>query len=84
VDQNKKPVGSPADAEGFADYLLQAQTATREIELDGAKKNALYVKIPMVANFENKQAEKYSQHVEKFAAQYQISPSLCAPLSNGK
>jgi len=76
VDQNKKPVGSPADAEGFADYLLQAQTATREIELDGAKKNALYVKIPMVANFENKQAEKYSQHVEKFAAQYQISPSL--------
>ena len=76
VDQNKKPVGSPADAEGFADHLLQAQAATREIELEGAKKNALYVKIPMVANFENKQAEKYSQHVEKFAAQYQISPSL--------
>ena len=76
VDQNKKPVGSPADAEGFADYLLQSQAATREIELDGAKKNALYVKIPMVANFENKQAEKYSQHVEKFAVQYQISPSL--------
>lgn len=76
VDQNRKPVGSPADAEGFADHLLQAQAATREIELDGARKNALYVKIPMVANFENKQAEKYSQHVEKFAAQYQISPSL--------
>ncbi|MGA9033203.1 MAG: murein transglycosylase domain-containing protein, partial [Sulfuricaulis sp.] len=76
VDQNKKPVGSPADAEGFADYLLQAQTATREIELDGAKKNALYVKIPMVANFENKQAAKYSHFVEQFATQYQISPSL--------
>jgi len=76
VDQNRKPVASPADAEGFADHLLQAQAATRAIELDGAKKNALYVKIPMVANFENKQAEKYSQHVEKFAAQYQISPSL--------
>jgi membrane-bound lytic murein transglycosylase C len=30
----------------------------------------------MVANFENKQAEKYSSFVEKFAAQYQISPSL--------
>lgn len=76
VDQNRKPVGSPAEAEGFADYLLQAQAATREIELDGAKKNALYVKIPMVANFENKQAEKYSHYVNQFASQYQISPSL--------
>ena len=76
VDQNKKPVVSPADAEGFADHLLQAQAATRAIELDGAKKSALYVKIPMVANFENKQAEKYSSFVEKFAAQYQISTSL--------
>jgi membrane-bound lytic murein transglycosylase C len=76
VDQNKKPVATPVDAEGFADYLLQAQTATREIDLDGAKKNALYVKIPMVANFENKQAEKYSHFVEQFASQYQISPSL--------
>lgn len=76
LDQRKQPIATPAVAEGFADYLLQSQTATRAIELDGAKKNALYVKIPMVANFENKQAEKYSQHVEKFAKQYQISPSL--------
>ncbi|MGA9032825.1 MAG: transglycosylase SLT domain-containing protein, partial [Sulfuricaulis sp.] len=36
----------------------------------------LYVKIPMVANFENKQAAKYSHFVEQFATQYQISPSL--------
>ncbi|MDO8706135.1 MAG: murein transglycosylase domain-containing protein [Sulfuricaulis sp.] len=76
VDQNKKPLAAPADAEAFADHLLQTQTATRAIELDGAKKNALYVKIPMVANFANKQAEKYSHFVERFAAQYQISPSL--------
>ena len=76
VDQNNKSVAAPADAEGFADHLLQSQAATREIELDGARKKALYVKIPMVANFENKQAEKYSHIVEQFASQYQISPSL--------
>ena len=76
VDQNNKPVASPADAEGFADHLLQAQASNREIALDDARKNALYVKIPMVANFANKQAEKYSHIVEQFAAQYQISPSL--------
>jgi len=76
LDQRKQPIATPAAAEGFADYLLQAQATTRTVDVDGGKKNALYVKISMVPNFENKQAEKYSAHVEKFAKQYQISPSL--------
>ena len=76
LDQRKQPIATPAAAEGFADYLLQAQATTRTVNVDGGKKSALYVKIPMVPNFENKQAEKYSAHVEKFAKQYQISPSL--------
>lgn len=76
VDQHQKPIVSPADAENYADYLIQAKAATRTVELEGGKKNALYVKFPMVANFQHKQAEKYSHWVTKFAAQYQISPSL--------
>ena len=76
VDQHNRPIATPALAESFADHLLQTQAATRAVELDGGRKNALYVKIVMVPNFENKQAEKYRQHVEKFAGQYQISPSL--------
>ncbi len=76
LDQHKHSIATPAAAEGFADYLLQSQTATRPVDVDGGKKNALYVKIPMVPNFENKQAEKYSQLVTRFAAQYQVSPSL--------
>lgn len=76
VDQNKKPIGTPAEAEGFADYLLQSQAATREVDVDNGKKKALFVKFSMVPNFENKQAEKYSHLVTKFAEQYKISPSL--------
>ncbi len=76
VDQNKKPIASPAEAEGFADHLLKTSTATREVALDSGKKKALYVKFAMVPNFENKQAEKYSHLVTKFAEQYKVSPSL--------
>lgn len=76
VDHNKKPIGSPAEAEGFADHLLKSQAATREVDIDNGKKKALYVKFAMVPNFENKQAEKYSHLVTKFAEQYKISPSL--------
>ena len=76
LDQNKKPIASPVEAEGFADHLLKAQVATREVELEGGKKQARYVKFAMVPNFQNKQAEKYSQAVTKFAEQYKISPSL--------
>jgi len=76
VDQHNQPIATPALAENFAAHLIQTQAATRAVELDGIRKNALYVKIAMVSNFENKQAEKYRQHVEKFARQYQISSSL--------
>jgi membrane-bound lytic murein transglycosylase C len=76
VDQNKKSIASPVEAEGFADHLLKTQTATREVDLDNGKKTALFVKFLMVPNFENKQAEKYSHLVTKFAEQYKVSPSL--------
>ena len=76
VDQNKKPIASPVEAEGFAGHLLKTQATTREVELDNGKKKALFVKFPMVPNFENRQAEKYSHLVAKFAAQYKVSPSL--------
>lgn len=76
VDQNKKAIASPVEAEGFADHLLKTQAATREVDLDNGKKKALFVKFSMVPNFENKQAEKYSHLVTRFAEQYKVSPSL--------
>lgn len=76
VDRDNRPIATPALAEGFADHLIRAQAATRVVELEDGRKTALYVKIPMVPNFGNKQAAKYSRYVERFAEKYRISPSL--------
>ena len=76
VDQNGKPVGMPAEAESFAAYLIENRAATRAVELEDGRKSALYVKFPLVANFEDRQAEKYRGLVNKYAGRYQISPSL--------
>lgn len=75
-DQQGKAVSTPAQAEGFADYLLEKQAATRKVEVKEGAKDALYVSIAMVANFQNKQAEKYRVTVDKYAAQFKVSPSL--------
>ena len=75
LDHRRREIGSPADAEAFADYLL-GRAASREVLTEGGRKNALYVEIPMVANLANKQAEKFRSTVAKVAAQYDVSPSL--------
>jgi len=76
LDQQRKPVRTPADAEPFAAYLLDKKSGTRVIDQDGTKKTAHYVKIPMVSNLAMKQADKYRTLVHQFAEQYRISPSL--------
>jgi membrane-bound lytic murein transglycosylase C len=76
VDRNRNPIRTPAEAESFADWLLANQSATRPVEIEGAKKTARTVTIAMVVNFSNKQAEKYRSIVARMAAQYQISSSL--------
>jgi membrane-bound lytic murein transglycosylase C len=76
LDQQRKPVRTPAEAEPFAAYLLEEKSATRVVNQDGTKKTAHYVKIPMVSNLAVKQADKYRTLVHQFAEQYRISPSL--------
>ena len=76
LDQQRKPVRTPADAEPFAAYLLDKKSGTRVIDQDGTKKTAHYIKIPMVSNLAMKQADKYRTLVHQFAEQYRISPSL--------
>ena len=75
-DFQRKPIATPAQAEAFADQVIARQSKTRDVEVQEGAKQALYVKIPLVANFASKQAEKYKPLVEKFAAQYKVSPSL--------
>ena len=76
LDQQNKPVRTPAEAEPFSSYLLEKKSATRVVDQDGTKKTAHYVTIPMVSNLAVKQADKYRPLVQQFAQQYRISPSL--------
>ena len=76
LDQKGKSIADPQNAEAFADYLIKEKKQQREIDVDGKSKHSTYVKIAMVSNFSNKQAQKYSKMVNKYAAEYNISPSL--------
>jgi membrane-bound lytic murein transglycosylase C len=76
TDQHGKAIRTPESADRFADYLIEQQTKTRIVDLNGASKTALYTTITMVANFSNRQAEKYRPVVTRFAEHYKISPSL--------
>jgi membrane-bound lytic murein transglycosylase C len=75
-DQKGKPISTPAEAEAYADYLLEKQSSARKVELQDGAKDALAVQFAMVSNFQNKQAEKYREVVSRYAAQYKVSPSL--------
>ena len=76
LDQQGKPVRTQADAEAFAQYLLEKKLGTRVIEQDGTKKEAMFVTMNMVVNLPQKQAEKYRALVLRYAGEYKMSPSL--------
>lgn len=75
-DQGGKSIATPAQAEAYADYLIEKQSSTRKVEVKEGAKDALFVQFAMVANFQGKQAEKYREVVARYAAQYKVSPSL--------
>lgn len=76
VDQQGQPIRTPAQAEAFAASTLETATKSRPVDQNGTAKQALLAEIKMVANFSNKQAEKYRATVTRFAEQFKISPSL--------
>lgn len=76
LDHRGAPIRTSNGAEAFASSLLEGQAKTRAVEQNGQTKSALFVRIPMVANFTNKQAEKYRTVVLRYAEQYRMSPSL--------
>lgn len=75
LDATGAEIATPQQAERYTATLMQT-AATRNVATDAGVKPARYVKIGMVSNFSNKQAEKYRPLVEKFARTYRISPSL--------
>ncbi|MFO0705605.1 MAG: murein transglycosylase domain-containing protein [Nitrospira sp.] len=76
VDQQGQPIKTPAQADAFATSAIESTAKTRTVEQNGASKQALFAEIKMVANFSNRQAEKYRATVTRFADQFKVSPSL--------
>lgn len=75
-DSQGKSIRTRRQAEQFADYLIAEKLHTRAITSDQGAVTAHFVMLPMVRNFEAKGAEHYRVTVEKYAAQYHVSPSL--------
>ena len=75
LDDAGKEIASPEAAASFADKILPT-AKSRTIQIENGNKPVRYVTFAMIANFEDKKAQKYLQHVRKYAKQYNVSPSL--------
>lgn len=75
-DNTGKPIRTRAQAEAFANFLLSQKIQTRPVTGDQGGETARFVKVAMVRNFEAKGADRYRPIVDKYAAQYHVSPTL--------
>ena len=75
-DQHGNSIRTRAQAQAFASYLVPAKMQSRALGADQATQSARFVRLLMVRNFEARNAERYRARVEKYAAQYHVSPSL--------
>jgi membrane-bound lytic murein transglycosylase C len=76
LDQQGQPIRTPAQAEAFAASTVETAAKSRSVDQNGVAKQALLAEIKMVANFSNRQADKYRATVARFAEQFKISSSL--------
>ena len=75
-DNQNKSIATHAQAEKFAAFLVAQKLQTRTVTGDKGAQTARFVTVPMVRNFEAKGEERYRPSVEKYAAKYNVSPSL--------
>jgi membrane-bound lytic murein transglycosylase C len=75
-DNHGKSILTRDQAQQFASYLVPAKMQTRSTDTEQGGKPAVFVRLTMVKNFEAKGAERYRASVDKYAAQYNVSPSL--------
>ena len=76
VDNQGKPIRTREQAEHFADFLMAQKVQTKANQAEQGSKTTRFVKVTMVRNFEIKGADRYRATVDKYAAQYHVSPSL--------
>jgi membrane-bound lytic murein transglycosylase C len=75
-DNHGKSVMTRDQAVAFATYLVPRKMQKRTTDQEQGGRTALFVQLAMVNNFEAKGAERYRASVEKYSAQYHVSPSL--------
>ena len=75
-DNHGKSIRTREQAEKFAVYLLAQKAQSRPVTSEQGAKTALFVKLTMVKNFEARGADRYRASVERYGAQYHVSPSL--------
>ena len=75
-DNHGKSILTRDQAVQYASYLVPLKMKTRSTDAEQGGKPALYVMLTMVKNFEAKGADRYRASVEKYAAQYNVSPTL--------
>lgn len=74
-DNTGKSVGTRSQAEKFAAFLVPQKMQLRPVAGE-AGKEVRFVRLTMVKNFEARGAEHYRASVDKYSAQYHVSPSL--------
>jgi membrane-bound lytic murein transglycosylase C len=75
-DQHGKPIATREQAAQFATFLVPQKMQTRTTDKEQSGRTAMFVQLSMVKDFEVKGAERYRSSVQKYAAQYNVSPSL--------
>ena len=76
MDHEGHAIKTPAQADAFATLTVEHHAKPRSVDQNGVTKQALLAEIKMVANFSNRQAEKYRSTVTRYAEQFKVSPSL--------
>ena len=75
-DNSGKSITTRKDADAYATYLMANKAKSRPVPANEGGGIAWFVNLTMVRNFEARGADRYRGSVDKFAAQYHVSPSL--------
>lgn len=75
-DNRGRPVRTRSEAERYAAYLVAHRLRTRTVAGEQGNVTARFVRLYMVRNFEARNAQRYRAAVERYAARYEVSPTL--------
>jgi membrane-bound lytic murein transglycosylase C len=75
-DNQGRSITTRKEADAYATFLLANRAKSRTVPDTEGGGIAWFVTLTMVKNFEARGADRYRGSVEKYATQYQVSPSL--------